>query len=281
MWKACSSLRQSTISDLCNTVLVHMPTGKAWRWRSSGQPEASIGTASARASRNPTWRWLTSTSEWGRGLRAASSSAMIRGAAPSSASSSHSSGPSQSAARSPATAARQASMAGSTPKAAATRPMVEMRPRKTSRESGASGCSAPDPASSCCSNAVSREATASGIEPLPFRIDEDRAHHLHRDHALRHRHVKRLAETGPPARHHGERDAAVEGGADIGGGHMADHWHRDWRLRVGDDLRALFQQGAGIVGEEADELLALRVAHGGTRQRTLADEILLCLADRP
>ena len=53
---------------------------------------------------------------------------MMAAASPSFASSSHSSGPSQSAARSPETVARHGSIAGSTPKAAVTRPIVEMRP---------------------------------------------------------------------------------------------------------------------------------------------------------
>ena len=52
-------------------------------------------------------------------------------------------------------------------------------------------------------------------------------------------------------------------------------------LRVFRHLRALFEHDRRVVGEEPDQLLAVRRQHVGAGERALADEILLGLPDRP
>ncbi len=52
-------------------------------------------------------------------------------------------------------------------------------------------------------------------------------------------------------------------------------------VRALDHLRAFFEDDRRIVGQEPDELLAIRRQHIGTCERAFADEILFRFPDRP
>lgn len=62
---------------------------------------------------------------------------------------------------------------------------------------------------------------------------------------------------------------------------MAKHGHRQWLVRIGDNLGALFEHQLRVFGQKTDQMLAVRFQHIGTRQRPLADKVRLLLANSP
>ena len=78
--------------------------------------------------------------------------------------------------------------------------------------------------------------------------------------------VKALAEGGAAAADHGEGDGAAEDGAEVAGGDVAAHGQGAlgaWRVH---HVAALRQDLGRVVGEQADELLAVRANRVGAAE---------------
>src|SRR6516165_8771307 len=148
----------------------------------------------------PTWRWLTSTSEWARPASApCSASSACRSAA--GARRSHSSGPSHRAARVALLPARQACCGTGTPSAPSAAARAAPSPRSTKRCAAGSTCTCAVAASAGpwrCSIRLRIDACSRGVV-------EHRRTHLHGHLPGRGRHEQGLALAGAAARDQRER----------------------------------------------------------------------------
>src|SRR5262249_7560053 len=93
--------------------------------------------------------------------------------------------------------------------------------------------------------------------------------------------MERRAEASPAAFHHGKGDGMAEDGAQISRSDMAEARTRGRTRGIADELGAFLEHASAVEAQEPHELLAVGSDHRRAGERALADEVLLCLADRP
>src|SRR5690606_11709347 len=94
-----------------------------------------------------------------------------------------------------------------------------------------------------------------------FGVKKDGRDDLHRSKAARHRGVQCLTHAPPAAGDKRKRDRATTGVTRVARRHVAKHLQRDWRIWVGDKLRALVENKSWISRCQPHELLAIRQKH--------------------
>src|SRR6185503_6837498 len=269
-------------------VCAQRPVPNARGWRSSAQPLASTSRA-----RGPTtWTAVRladrSTTEPSP-ASASASSASSAACAPGAATTSHSSGPSQSTSVPPAPATLFGSAGSGKPSAAsaADRPAgsgTPLRAPKTRTPTCArNGRSTTRTASdAAAANASAKPASGalrrSSVTARALRVDQHGAGHLRCHDAVLERDVDRRPLARPPVLEQGERERPAERGAVVAGGDEPGHRDGHRSVRVVHELGALRQP---LGGEEADELLAPRPLRVRALVRAAPDEVALVLRDHP
>src|ERR1019366_2946877 len=188
--------------------------------------------------------------------RSSASSTPAEDAAGAESSSKYSSGPSQSVARVPFTIARHALSENPTPQWGTASARARASPCSTRRSAGGKALSQP-----VAGRTGARRIAVSAIDARSRGVVENGRGDFDLDVSAGHGHVQGLAQACAPAGDEGERDRISEDAAVIRRGHVADQLH--WRLlgRLGRNLRAFLEHGAGGARPQAHELLAIRRLH--------------------
>src|ERR1700737_4951727 len=202
-------------------------------------------------------------------------------------SSSHSSGPRHRAASPSRSMTRPTFRASSSANAAPAACAIASLPRSTKRATGPVR-STVRPRKVATGDAGARAkcretalVIASGTQALSRRIEENGSNEVDCRAALRHRNEKPVADLSSAVCYETERDRPPQRFAPIGGCHVTQRRRARGRIGTFGDLRALLELRRGVGREQTDQLAAARADEVRQRQRSLADEIALCLADCP
>src|ERR1700722_9425062 len=231
----------------------------------------------------PTWRCETSTRLCAVPSSTDSSTPPISAASAPSAINSHSSGPSHKAARPSLSPAGPSREGGSTPNAIPQATRTASAPRRMNRAArGASDKVNRGPAGKAKPSSGERTSSAaSAIEPRSLFVIKNRPNDRHADRAARHRDMELAPNPRSPCGDERKRNGTAQSSAHVGRRDVTQRGRTYRRVRAFRHLRALPQRDRQMVRQKPDQLFATLHQHIGTRERSLADEILLRLSDRP